>query len=515
MERPQLIRLLEAAKRREFDVLVVTEVRAISRRQVEVFIIYDLLQKYGVRLETTKERFEDDAMGRLILGLRAAYAEIEREQSYMRMQRGRRDRVEIGKAPNGHSKCAYGYVFVDTEREVKGRYELNNAIVHVDASGKAWTEWRVAQHIFDLLQSGESLVKVAVALNDLGIPTPMRKTRKGEIGKWLPGSIALIANNPIYMGEVYANRYKFVRNPRSGRMESKPRPRDEWIRLPEGTAPPLIDRCQFEAVQQQLVINRQESLRNNPHPREELGLLRAGYVFCGVCNRRMFVVYPAGGTKQQTNNPPRYSCHWDRGFLSTQGRHRTQIHVSIVDEMVRTRIREAVQNTDWVRFRIAELRKTQKPIVFTEDIEQTLENVRRSMKNLYSLAERATDDETLATLTERMNELEKQKRDLEGILYSVQDQEEENAKLEAEIVKFEQWAANVRPLLTDPSYIPTYIELRLAVRILGIKAVVYPTKGEWPFRYQIDVTVPEIMRQLHCIIADGCAYLTLLSPGCA
>src|SRR5205807_7702950 len=37
MERPQLLKLLEAAKRKEFDVLVVSEVRALSRRQVEVF----------------------------------------------------------------------------------------------------------------------------------------------------------------------------------------------------------------------------------------------------------------------------------------------------------------------------------------------------------------------------------------------------------------------------------------------------------------------------------------------
>src|SRR5712691_5569212 len=44
-QRPQLMALLRAAKRGEFDVLVVTEIRAISRRQVEVFVIYDLLQK--------------------------------------------------------------------------------------------------------------------------------------------------------------------------------------------------------------------------------------------------------------------------------------------------------------------------------------------------------------------------------------------------------------------------------------------------------------------------------------
>src|SRR5438876_1030472 len=50
MEREQLQALLDAGKKKLFDVLVVSEIRAISRRQVEVLVIYDMLQKYGIRL---------------------------------------------------------------------------------------------------------------------------------------------------------------------------------------------------------------------------------------------------------------------------------------------------------------------------------------------------------------------------------------------------------------------------------------------------------------------------------
>jgi DNA invertase Pin-like site-specific DNA recombinase len=171
MERPKLLKLLAAAKRREFDVLVVSEVRAISRRQVEVFIIYDMLMKCGIRLETVKEKFEDDAMGRLILGLRAAYAEIEREQSYQRMQRGKKDRVEISKAPNGHPKAAYGYLFVDGEREVKALYVFNHTIIYVDQDGCEWSEYKVVLFIFALLKEHVSLRSIAFQLNEMGIPT--------------------------------------------------------------------------------------------------------------------------------------------------------------------------------------------------------------------------------------------------------------------------------------------------------------------------------------------------------
>jgi DNA invertase Pin-like site-specific DNA recombinase len=68
-DRVQLMRMLDAAKQRKFTVLVVSEIRALGRKQAEIFVIYNQLQKYGVRLETVQEKFEDSAMGRLMLSL--------------------------------------------------------------------------------------------------------------------------------------------------------------------------------------------------------------------------------------------------------------------------------------------------------------------------------------------------------------------------------------------------------------------------------------------------------------
>jgi hypothetical protein len=45
----------------------------------------------------------------------------------------------------------------------------------------------------------------------------------------------------------------------------------------------------------------------------------------------------------------------------------------------------------------------------------------------------------------------------------------------------------------------SYEELRLAIRILGLRVMVYPTVGEWPYRYHIEVTVSEIMKKLHIV----------------
>jgi hypothetical protein len=100
------------------------------------------------------------------------------------------------------------------------------------------------------------------------------------------------------------------------------------------------------------------------------------------------------------------------------------------------------------------------------------------------------------------NELEKQKRVAEGMLFDLADEEEERAEIEKELQKFEKWVADVQPSLTDPTYQPTYEELRLAVRILGLRVTVFPTVGDWPYRYEVVVTVPEIIKKTCYSVAN-------------
>jgi DNA invertase Pin-like site-specific DNA recombinase len=197
-ERVELLKMLDAARKKLFDVLVVAEVRAIGRRQVEILVIYDMLLKYGVRLETVKEKFGEDAMSKEILASRSLFAEIEVEQSKMRMMRGRTDRVAIGQAPNGGT-CVYTHRLVDTETEISGRYELNDEVVYTDAGGKQWTRVDVALFFCSLLVQGGSLAKAAQTLNSMGVPSA-----KGK--HWTPETIRRIVSNPILYGQPYANR---------------------------------------------------------------------------------------------------------------------------------------------------------------------------------------------------------------------------------------------------------------------------------------------------------------------
>ncbi len=491
LERSKLIAMLAAAKRHLFDVLVVSEIRAISRQQVEVLVIYQEIQRYGIRLETVTEKFGTDAMSKAILGLRAMFAEIEVEQAKMRTGRGKKDRILIGNAPNGCPKPAYGYKFIDTAKEVKGAYEYNHTIIYVDAEGNEWSEYTVALLIFDLAKQAMSLDSIAVYLNELGIPTP-KKPRKGIQAQWRPSTIHVILSNRIYIGEVWCNKYKSIRNEKTRKRSFIKRPIDEQILLEGCVAPALIDKDTFETIQQQLAWNKEDAMRNNKHP-HELGILRSGFARCSICGCSMYVDHPKSTKKLTT---PVYVC---RQKTTRTQFHNTVISVDKLDREVTAKIIDWVKHPEWVRAKITELREDNKPVVDPESIHETLNEIKFKFQNLFTLAEACTDDHTMEDLKLKLQNLEKQRRQAEALLVYIEEDEEERAEIEAEIAKFEKWAESVREDLTNPEYTPTYQELRNAVRIIGTVARVYPVKGEYPYRTEIDITIPKIMEKVNSI----------------
>ena len=499
-ERVELLKMLDAAKKKLFDVLVISEVRALGRRQVEVLVIYDMLQKYGVRLETVKEKFGEDAMSKAILSLRSMFVEIEVEQSKMRMMRGRADRVLIGHAPNG-GICVYTHTLVDTETEVSGRYELNYEVVSIDNEGKQWTRVDVALFFCNLLASGGSLNKAAQTLNDMGIPSAKDK-------HWTAETLKRIVSNPILYGQPYANRYT-----QTGTGKSKTgktvyresmRPVEQWIALPP--CPALITRDMFEAIQEQIQRNKAESTRNNKHT-EELGLLRAGYIFCGICGRQMHVNYASPSTiLLRRTDTAQYICRKNLGGeTGLTNNHRTQISMPLVEARVKEKIAEALKNADEVRASVEAERAKLKQPLDTTSIEEQITGIDAAIQNFFKLAKHATTDDMVSGLAQQMNLLEKQKLQAQALLHTVADDEEKRMEIEVELVRFETWANKVRPFLTDPDYLKkaSYDELRLAVRILGIRVTVWPTQG-YADRVQIVATVPQVMERLHCISDNPC-----------
>lgn len=158
-----------------------------------------------------------------------------------------------------------------------------------------------------------------------------------------------------------------------------------------------------------------------------------------------------------------------------------------------------MKDPSFVRAKVAEMRKKLQPIIDLDSVHKTIADIDQGIQNFLALARHATTSGMVASLAQQMNELENQKRSAEKLLYAIEDDEAAKAEVEAELVKFEQWTQEVRPFLSDPACLEkaSYEELRLAVRTIGIRVVVWPTSVEAKRRFCVDVAVPEVMKKLY------------------
>ncbi len=97
-------------------------------------------------------------------------------------------------------------------------------------------------------------------------------------------------------------------------------------------------------------------------------------------------------------------------------------------------------------------------------MEKLIAGIRRKIKNIYALAQDATDDDTITSL--------------KGMLYESEEQEIKTRELNEAIDKFEAWAMGIGELLKDLAYVVDYDAKRLACKILGIKAQVWPVDAD-------------------------------------
>ncbi len=470
-ERPELMKIIDAARHKLIDVLVVTEYSRLSRHQTEQAVIIYILEEYGVQVVSITEQFEDTPVGRFMRSVYAFVSELEREKIFIRTTRGRKDRMELGNL-TGQGKPSYGLKFVDTEDYDKSRAVLDDKVIFTQ-DGVSWTEADVAGYMAQCILEGMSTRQLALTLTRMGVPT-----RRGK--PWKNTTIDQILRSPFLKGEATANHY-YRNGNKSGR-----RPEEEVIHLPEGTIPAILDPATWELVQDQLDRNKQNSNRNGKQKEEDIGLLRNGLAKCSICGRTMILNH----REYKGHYIHDYYCHIYTGLHDKLNHHNINISMRILDEKAWLYAIPYIQNPCLVRQKVEAIRKAQRP-TDTTGIEGKLAKVKREIANLFKLARISTDTEDLDNLAGMLQNLEKQKQELEAMLYVEEEEAEQNEKIEHELQKFEKWADDTRHLLDDPDYRPTYNEKRMAVQILGIKATIFPV-SERPERIQLEVSPPKI-----------------------
>ncbi len=178
-EREVLTEILEMAKRREFDVLVMDVLDRLGRVGLPREIYRAELLMHGVRILTTKaeEHADDDSlMGQMIRLLHGFKSEEERNDIIRRTQNGKRERVLKDHKLLGNHPSKYGWKFAD---EDKGAYILDEDPIKIPLdgtilrkeNGEAWTKAEVRRGMFAWIEQGWTIRVIAAYLTSQHIPT--------------------------------------------------------------------------------------------------------------------------------------------------------------------------------------------------------------------------------------------------------------------------------------------------------------------------------------------------------
>lgn len=269
LKRPGLERLRDRVSEATLDRVVISAPDRLARNYVQQVLLLEEFQRSGCEVEFLDRPMSQDPHDQLLLQIRGAVAEYERSLIAERMRRGRQQKLQAGLLLPW-TRAPYGYR-MDPERP---RDPLGLRLEAAEAA--------VVQTLFARYAEQEvSLFSLAQSLEREGIRSP------SGLPRWNPSTLRQVLKNPIYMGQLYANRIRTVAVRKRGSALGSvspvsrgavARPRDEWIAV--GSAPAIVSEEQFESVQARLAQNRQFAMRNS---KAEAYLLRA-LVSCGVCH---------------------------------------------------------------------------------------------------------------------------------------------------------------------------------------------------------------------------------------
>lgn len=447
-EREALNALRAAARRHEFDVVIVYDLDRFSRNPIHQMIVLEDLINHGVRVECVLRTIHDSPEGQLTLFAQGYAAQLEHERILERTARGRRARAEDGK-PLATGNPRYGYQWANKE---KTRYELNAKVVYIDKNGNQWKEGDVAVYVFDLADRGYSLNRIVNSLNEAQIPTPKGNSR------WAATTIRRILGDPIYTGRPLAFKWVVERDAAYKRIV-KHRAREKQISLPAGTAPALVCIERFERVQRQIQLNKERFARTTSN--QEDALLQGGLVVCGYCGANMSV--------SRHKDYAVYTCTIGRKGYGTQECKFLSISARKLDDALWQQAIEIIQNAPLIEQVVSKRRQLDITSQDLTPINNLLIKLRRQIQN-YNLAISSTENvDVLDALIGELNKLAKIANELNKMRDALLVEHDEWKQSENALDKFEEWCTNFR----EESVVPAFKEKRNICEILGLKAYVW------------------------------------------
>jgi DNA invertase Pin-like site-specific DNA recombinase len=245
--RDGLMRMMEAARERAFDVLIVEALDRLSRDMEDLAGIHKRLSFLGIEIRAVHE----GTVNTILVGLRGLMGQMFREDNAHKVRRGMSGRVRDGLSGGG---ITYGYAPIPG---AKGQRRIMA------------DEATIVRRIFHEYVEGRTPRAIAHNLNREKVPPPRGATWNASTLNGNPERGTGILRNPLYAGRLIWNRTRFVKDPDTGKRVSRVNPQKEWqvVEVPDLA---IIDQKTFDAVQ----ARKQERAAVHPsHQRRSKHLL--------------------------------------------------------------------------------------------------------------------------------------------------------------------------------------------------------------------------------------------------
>nr|WP_271608844.1 recombinase family protein [Bradyrhizobium sp. CCBAU 21359] len=260
MGREGLLRMLDQARERSFDVVIVEALDRLSRDMEDLAGIHKRLSFLGIEIRAVHE----GVVNTVLVGLRGLVGQLYREDNAHKVRRGQAGRVKQGLAGGG---LTYGYA------AVTGR---SGERVVVE------TEAQVIRRIFQEYVDGRTPREIAHDLNKERVSPPRGRAWNASTINGNHERGAGILLNELYMGRLIWNKVRMVKDPDSGKRLSRPNPRSDW-QVAEVPHLAIVSPELFTAAQQR------KGERSHGHPTHQRRPRRmlSGLLRCGSCGSGM------------------------------------------------------------------------------------------------------------------------------------------------------------------------------------------------------------------------------------
>lgn len=269
--RPGYQKLLEDARGGAFEVVVAEALDRLSRDQEHIAALYKQLGFASVRLITLAE----GAISELHVGLKGTMNALFLKDLAQKTRRGLEGRVRQGRSGGG---LCYGY---DVVREVDA---AGNPVAGGRRINSAEAE--IVRRVFREYAAGRSPRAIAHYLNTDSIPA---SSGRGWGQSTLNGNAERatgLLNNELYIGRLVWNRFRYLKDPATGKRVSRLNPKGQWV-IQDVPELRIVDQKLWNAVKErQSSLAQATNRRNAARPfwdRRRPRYLLSGLVKCGAC----------------------------------------------------------------------------------------------------------------------------------------------------------------------------------------------------------------------------------------